>query len=201
MEVTSEMADVSPRPVGTVSTDGQFEWTGTEWVPRGTRGVSGWTRPMQATTAVYLLVLAVGTLTVYFVLGGDPAARLRQSYLQTGMPADQAQSLAHIMSGALLAVSVVFALVYMVLSFASHRGWGWAFWVNGVVLALGSFSAFSNLPNLVNPARASVPLSGAVLSETLSVLALGLLCWYVISFFRFGFGSWARPKRARAQAA
>jgi hypothetical protein len=156
---------------------------------------------MQVTTAVYLLVLAVGTLTVNFVLGGDPAARLRQSYLQTGMPADQAQSLAHTMSGVLLAVSVVFAVVYVFLSYASYRGWGWAFWVNAVVLVLGSFSAFSNLTNVLDPARSSVPMAGAVLSETLSVLAIVVLCWYVVSLFRFGFASWARPKGARAQAA
>jgi hypothetical protein len=155
---------------------------------------------MQVTTAVYLLVLAVGSLTINFVLGGDPAVRLRQSYLQTGMAADQAQSLAHTMSGVLLAVSAVFAVVYVFLSYASYRGWGWAFWVDGVVLVLGSFSAFSNLSNLLNPTRASLPLPGAILSETLSIAALGLLCWFVISFFRFGFGSWAHPKGAGTQA-
>jgi hypothetical protein len=200
MEVNREMADATSRPIGSVSTDGQFEWSGTEWVPRGSRGASAWTRPMQVTAAVYLLVLAVGSLTLNFVLGGDPAARLRQSYLQTGMAPDQAQSLAHTMSGVLLAVSAVFAVVYIFLSYASYRGWGWAFWLDGVVLVLGSFSAFSNLSNLLSPAQASIPLTGAFLSETLSILALGLLCWFVISFFRFGFGSWARPKGARVQA-
>lgn len=191
------MAEATPREVGSVSTDGQFEWSGTSWVPRGSRGVSGWTRPMQVATTVYLLVLAAGTLTLNFVLGGDPATRLRLSYLQAGIPPDQAQSLAHTMAGVLLAVSVVFAVVYVFLSYASYRGWGWAFWLDGIVLVFGSFAAFSNLGNLTNRAQASIPLTGAVLSETLSILALGLLCWYVASFFRFGFRSWARPKGAR----
>jgi hypothetical protein len=194
------MADSTQHAIGSVSTDGQFEWSGSEWVPRGSRGASMWTRPMQVAAAVYLLVLACGTLTVNFVLGGDPAARLRQSYLQTGMPADQATSLSHTMSGVLLGVSVVFALVYVFLAYASYRGWGWSFWLDCVVLVLGSFSAFSNLGNLVNRGGSSVPLAGALLSETLSILAIGMLCWFVVSFFRFGFGSWARPKGARAQA-
>lgn len=189
------------RVIGSVSTDGQFEWNGSDWVPRGSRGASVWTRPMQVAAAVYLLGLACGTVTVNFALGGDPAARLRQSYLQTGMPADQAQSLAHTMSGVLLGVSVVFAVAYLFLSYASYRGWGWSFWLDGVVLVLGSFSAFSNLSNLVSRGQSSVPLAGALLSETLSVLAIALLCWFVISFFRYGFGSWARPKGARAQTA
>lgn len=191
------MAEATPREVGSVSTDGQFEWSGTTWVPRGSRGVSGWTRPMQMATAVYLLALAAGSLTLNFVLGGDPARRLRQSYLQTGMPPDQAQSLANTMAGALLVVSVVFAVAYLFLSYASYRGWGWAFWLDGVVLVLGAFAAFSNLGNLTNRAQASIPMTAAVVSEILSGLALVLLCWYVAGFLRFGFGSWARPKGAR----
>jgi len=155
---------------------------------------------MQLTTAVYLLVLAAGELIAGFFLDGPAASGLWQAYLQAGMPANQAQSLAQTMNGVLLGVTVVSAVIYVFLAYAGYRGWGWSFWVAGVVLVLRAFSAFSNLSNLVNRSPSSVPLAGALVTEILSLLGLALLCWFVVSFVRYGFGSWARPKGARAGA-
>jgi hypothetical protein len=155
---------------------------------------------MQLVCAAYLLVLTAGSLLVDFVLGGDPSARLRASYLQSGVAPDQAQSLATTMSGVLLGAGVVFAIVYLVLAYASYRGWGWAYWLVGIVLLLGSFNAFSNLRNL-SGGDAAMPLAGSLLSEAMSVVALAILCWFVVGLFRFGFASWARPRIARPEAA
>ena len=145
------MTEQTPRAVGTVSTDGQFEWDGSQWVPRGSRGPSAWTRPMQLVAAIYLVVLAVTTVTVNAVLGGDPAARLQRQYEQAGIAASQAGSMAHGMAGVLVAGSLVFAVVYLLLAAASVRGWGWVFWVDAFVLLVGSFNVFGNLGNVADP--------------------------------------------------
>jgi hypothetical protein len=194
------MAEETPRPVGAMSTDGQFEWDGTQWVPRGSRAASRWTRPMQVAAATYLVVLAVATVVINVFLGGDSPDRLRQQYIGAGIAADQAGRLAQSMSGVLVVASLTFAALYLFLAFASARGWGWAFWLDAIALLAGSFNLFSNLGNVVDPERARMTLGAAVLSETVSVLAFAMLCWFVVSLFRFGFGSWARPRRAQASA-
>jgi hypothetical protein len=183
------MTEASQPALGAISSDGQFEWNGSDWVARGSRRASRWSRPMQVAAAAYLVVLAVTTLSVNFVLGGASAARIRQAYLQVGMDATQAERLAQTMSGVVLTAAVVFAVVYLVLALASWRGSRWAFWADSVVLLQGGFSAFANLSGLRNPAPATL------LSEAVSLTAVALLLWFVASWFRFGFGPWATLRR------
>ena len=173
---------------GAVSSDGQFEWNGSDWVARGRRA-SHWSRPMRVASAVYLVSLAASGLAVNFLLGGASPGRIRQAYLQAGMDDAQAERLASTMSGVVLTAAVVFALVYVVLAVASWRGWRWSFWADCAVLLLGGFSAFANLSSLRSPAPA------VLVSEAVSMTGVALLLWFVASWFRFGFAPWAAVRR------
>jgi hypothetical protein len=141
---------------------------------------------MQIATAVYLLLLTVCGPIADYILDGGVTGRLQQA-------------MAHTMSGVVMGGSAVSAVVCVFLAYASYRGWGWSFWVAGGVLAWGTLSAFRNLSSLVDRTQLSLPLAGALLSELVSALGLALLCWFVASIVRYGFGSWARPKEARGR--
>lgn len=84
---------------------------------------------------------------------------------------------------------IVFAVICLLMALASTRGWGWAFWVDLVLLGLGGIGAIVGLGSV---ASAPVVLPGAVFAELLNVAALALFIWFLVALRKYGV--WARVR-------
>lgn len=173
-------------PPGTRSQDGQFVWTGSDWTPATAATETGWTRPLQRSAAVFFSVSALVSVIVTFMLGSN----IRHYYAQTMPNSRNSDSLVSTMANVTIGVSVFFVIVYLVMAVASARGWGWAFWVDLVLFAIGAISAFADLGSLGS--NSPVPLPGAIASEVVNFVAIFLLIWFLIALIKYGV--WARRK-------
>jgi hypothetical protein len=188
------MSTESPQ-VGDVSTDGQFRWDGLAWTPlaRGHREPTSWTLPLRWVATAYLVLTALVQLVtnVLFVTQAAIERSIRAQSPQ--LSEDQVQSSAALgftLGWALVAVIVVLSVV---LAVGSYRGWRWVFWVDLVVLAIGSIEVATNAFALASPATQTLPQGVVVFDLVLSVVALGLLIWFIVAAARFGPWAMRRP--------
>lgn len=193
------MEDNLSRPVGTLSTDQRFRWDGRDWQPLTSRRPSAWTRPQQLATAASFLLSAALTLYVQLALGGAIADRLVNIYRASGLPIGEATRLAHTTAGIADGSAYMFAVLYLVIVLGSLLGWRWTFWAASALLLIQGWNVFSNLSNLLHPARSAEVPPGPALTEIAAAIGAALLIWYAAGIFRFGWSAWARP-RATTQA-
>lgn len=181
-------ADTRQPEPGTLSQDGQFVWTGADWAPAGGSFGTGWTRPLQRAAAGFFLISVLVSMLNTFVLSRDLHRYYTES-LQRSMPSGQAESMAGTAATVTIGFALVLAAIYLVMAWASTRGWSWAFWVDLVLLGFGGLGAFLGLGSLGN---SPVALPGAIASEVLNVAALALFIWFLVALSKYGV--WARRK-------
>jgi hypothetical protein len=82
--------------------------------------------------------------------------------------------------------------VSIVLAIGSFLGWRWAFWVTLVWLGLNSIGVISNAGSLANASSQPQPPAVIAGSLLLSLVALALFIWMLVSAIRYG--PWAMRK-------
>jgi lysylphosphatidylglycerol synthetase-like protein (DUF2156 family) len=184
----------SSTQAGQISPDGQFRWDGQQWVPvaAGYREQTSWTRPLRLAVAAYLVVSVI-----YSIAGAAlylNAAGIERAIRASGssVPADQLEQAVQIS----VVVGWVFVLVLtgvsIVLAIGSFLGWRWAFWVTLVWLGLNSIGVISNVGSLANASSQPQPPAVIAGSLLLSLVALALFIWMLVSAIRYG--PWAMRK-------
>lgn len=181
--------------VGEISRDGQFRWDGAQWAPlaRGHREPTSWTVPLRRISAAYLLLSALTALVTNVLFETRAAIERSVRASSPRLTDDQVQasvSIGYAFAWVVVAIVVVGAVV---LAAASYRGWRWAFWVDLVVLAIGSIQVVTNAIALTSSTTSILPPAAIGVDLVLSVMALALLVWFIVAAARFGPWAMRRP--------
>ncbi len=185
--------------VDEISSDGRFRWDGREWMPmaRVRREPTAWTLPMQRVAATYLALATIQSLLSTALFQNAATLERVARAGNPSLPEDQVRATVSVGLAVGWATVIVLAAAMLVLAFGSLRGWRWAFWAVLAWLALSSIGVVTNLLALANPALQPQPPPFIVIELVLSVVALGLLVWFVLAAARFGPWATRRPTSAR----
>jgi hypothetical protein len=187
------MSTGSP-PVGQVSPDGLYRWDGQQWVAlaSGYREPTSWTRPLQLATAGYLVLsIVVSLITSALFINATSVERAVRAQ-NPSMASDQIQTAVSVGVAFAWAFVIVLAVVSLVVAIGSFLGWRWMFWVALVWLGLSSLGVITNLNSLANTRTQVQPVWSSAVAELLSLVALGLFIWLLVSVVRYG--PWAMRK-------
>lgn len=181
--------------VGDVSADGEFRWNGSEWAPlaRGEREATPWTLPMQRIVAGFFIVYAVVGLVTNLLFVTEAALERTLRASNSALDPDQIRSaagLGYVLGWITLAV---IAVAVLALAAGSLRGLRWVFWVDVAALALISFGLITNTLALVGSAAQTLPPAAIAVNLLISLVAVGLLVWFIVAASRFGPWAMRRP--------
>jgi len=182
-------------PAGQISSDGQFQWDGQQWVPipPGTRVPTPWTRPMQlASAALFAFEAVYSVVTSLIFINKDTmlkAIQAQGTQIPSGTSVDTIINIAIFTT---IAFVVFFAVLELVAAAGSYLGWRWVFWAALILFGLGGLGAFTNILTVFKPQTSPIPLPAVLVSELTSILSLAMFVWMLIGVIRFG--PWAMKK-------
>ncbi len=181
--------------VGDISSDGKFRWNGQDWTPlaRGHREPTSWTLPLRRATVAYLLLSAAVALVTNALFETRAAVARSIHAARPELTSNQVEasvSIGYAFGWVVVGVIVVGAVV---LAVGSYRGWRWAFWVNLVILAIGSIQVITNALALRSSATQILPPGAIAVDLVLSLLAVALFVWFILAAARFGPWAMRRP--------
>jgi hypothetical protein len=158
-----------------------------------TRRPTGWTRPLELSSAVFWAATATVNLVVIVVTGPSLVSHFEANLSQMPVPPPgDVHQTAILYTAFQVVVMVTFTLLYLYLAFAAFSGWGHGFWEALGVLALGS-----PLNILLNGLgiSASISYSPGWVSAVYMANALAglvLVGWSLVALVRYG--PWAMER-------
>ncbi|HSS93364.1 MAG TPA: hypothetical protein VLR46_05160 [Candidatus Dormibacteraeota bacterium] len=183
-------------PAGQISADGQFQWDGQQWMPlaKNYRVPTPWTRPMQLISAAIFAASAIGGVAVTLIfVNHDSVLRALQAQGTQVPSGTSMDTVINVTIGVTYAISIVFALLWLVAAIGSYLGWRWVFWAALILFGLSGISALTTIGSLANPDRSIIPASGLIVSEIFDVLGLAMFVWMLIAVIKYGPWAMKRP--------
>jgi hypothetical protein len=156
-----------------------------------------WTRPLQASVAIYFVVSSLLNLALTFVLQADieriSEASIRQARTSSTLTAQQVHDFAALGMTVAIIAGVVGLVIFAVLAWLTRaRPRTWVFWVDLVLLGIGAISLVSGITGLTTSGPTRLPLATTVFSLLSGGVSAALACWMVAALVRHG--PWAQEK-------